>query len=165
MRHVSYLSFYESPVGLIRINTSDYDVLSIRFILEKEETERENLLSIKVKEELNLYFKGELTSFSFYNYLISGLEARVLEVVSHIPYGETITYKDIAKTLGNEEMISPVITVLNNNPCPILIPCHRVIESNEIHGSYNGILDVGEALTVRCELTIISRTYTTRRKS
>lgn len=136
MRHVSYLSFYESPIGLIRINTSDYDVLSIRFILEKEETERENRLSIKVKEELNLYFKGELTSFSFYNYLISGLEARVLEVVSHVPYGETITYKDIAKTLGNEEMVSPVITVLNNNPCPILIPCHRVIESKEINGSY-----------------------------
>lgn len=136
MRHVSYLSFYESPIGLIRINTSDYDVLSIRFILEKEETERENRLSIKVKEELNLYFKGELTSFSFYNYLISGLEKRVLEVVSHIPYGETLTYKDVARFLGNEEMTSPVITVLNENPCPILLPCHRVVADDTDIGSY-----------------------------
>ena len=133
--HVSYLSFYESPIGLIRINTSFYDVLSLTFIEEQTEEERENHLSIRVKEELDLYFKGELKSFSFYNYLISGLERRVLEVVSHIPYGETLTYKDIARFLGNEEMINPVIAVLNENPCPILIPCHRVIDDKTI-GSY-----------------------------
>ena len=135
MGHVSYLSFYESPIGIIRINTSFYDILSITFVEEQTEEERENRLSVRVKEELDLYFKGELKSFSFYNYLISGLEKRVLEVVSHIPYGETLTYKDVAKFLGNEEMTSPVITVLNENPCPILLPCHRVVADDGI-GSY-----------------------------
>ena len=135
MGHVSYLSFYESPIGIIRINTSFYDILSITFVEEQTEEERENRLSIRVKEELDLYFKGELKSFSFYNYLISGLEKRVLEVVSHIPYGETLTYKDVARFLGNEEMTSPVITVLNENPCPILLPCHRVVADDGI-GSY-----------------------------
>lgn len=135
MGHVSYLSFYESPIGIIRINTSFYDILSITFVEEQTEEERENRLSIRVKEELELYFKGELKSFSFYNYLISGLEKRVLEVVSHIPYGETLTYKDVARFLGNEEMTSPVITVLNENPCPILLPCHRVVADDGI-GSY-----------------------------
>ena len=136
MRHISYLSFYESPIGLIRINTSLYDVLSITFVEEQTEEERENRLSVRVKEELDLYFKGELKSFSFYNYLISGLEKRVLEVVSHIPYGETLTYKDVARFLGNEEMTSPVITVLNENPCPILLPCHRVVADDTDIGSY-----------------------------
>ena len=135
MGHISYLSFYESPIGIIRINTSFYDILSITFVEEQTEEERENRLSIRVKEELYLYFKGELKSFSFYNYLISGLEKRVLEVVSHIPYGETLTYKDVARFLGNEEMTSPVITVLNENPCPILLPCHRVVADEGI-GSY-----------------------------
>ena len=135
MGHVSYLSFYESPIGIIRINTSFYDILSITFVEEQTEEERENRLSIRVKKELDLYFKGELKSFSFYNYLISGLEKRVLEVVSHIPYGETLTYKDVARFLGNEEMTSPVITVLNENPCPILLPCHRVVADVGI-GSY-----------------------------
>ena len=135
MGHVSYLSFYKSPIGIIRINTSFYDILSITFVEEQTEEERENRLSIRVKEELDLYFKGELKSFSFYNYLISGLEKRVLEVVSHIPYGETLTYKDVARFLGNEEMTSPVITVLNENPCPILLPCHRVVADDGI-GSY-----------------------------
>ena len=132
MGHVSYLSFYESPIGIIRINTSFYDILSITFVEEQTEEERENRLSIRVKEELYLYFKGELKSFSFYNYLISGLEKRVLEVVSHIPYGETLTYKDVARFLGNEEMTSPVITVLNENPCPILLPCHSVVPDDGI---------------------------------
>ena len=135
MGHVSYLSFYESPIGIIRINTSFYDILSITFVEEQTEEERENRLSVRVKEELDLYFKGELKSFSFYNQLISGLEKRVLEVVSHIPYGETLTYKDVARFLGNEEMTSPVITVLNENPCPILLPCHRVVADDGI-GSY-----------------------------
>ena len=143
--HVSYLSFYESPIGLIRINTSFYDVLSLTFIEEQTEEERENHLSIRVKEELDSYFKGELKSFSFYNYLISGLERRVLEVVSHIPYGETLTYKDIARFLGNEEMINPVIAVLNENPCPILIPCHRVIDDKTI-GSYVSDIEKKEYL-------------------
>ena len=37
MRHVSYLSFYESPIGIIRINTGDYDIISITFVEEIEE--------------------------------------------------------------------------------------------------------------------------------
>ncbi len=129
MRHISYLSFYKSPLGIIRINTSDYDVLSITFV-KQEEIREENYLSIKVKKELELYFEGKLKSFSFYNYLISGLQREVLEIVSHIPYGETITYKEIAKKLGNEEIITPVVEAISTNPCPILIPSHRVINGN-----------------------------------
>ena len=144
--HISYLSFYESPIGLIRINTSNYDVLSIMFIEEQLEKEKENYLSIRVKEELDLYFKGKLTAFSFYNFLISGLERRVLEVVSHIPYGETLTYKDVARFLGDEEMTSPVIAVLNENPCPILLPCHRVVESNDNIGTYVSNIEKKEFL-------------------
>ena len=146
MRHVGYISFYESPIGIIRINTGDYDILSISFINEVEEKAKENRLSIRVKEELDLYFSGALTSFSFYNYLISGLEARVLEIVSHIPYGETMTYKDIARILGNEEITSPVIKILNENPCPILIPCHRVIEDKDKIGSYVSTIENKEYL-------------------
>ncbi len=145
MGHVSYLSFYKSPIGIIRINTSFYDILSITFVEEQTEEERENRLSIRVKEELDLYFKGELKSFSFYNYLISGLEKRVLEVVSHIPYGETLTYKDVARFLGNEEVVGPVITVLNENSCPIILPCHRVVDTDNI-GTYVSDIEKKEYL-------------------
>ena len=135
MRHISYLSFYDSPIGLIRINTSEYDILSITLVDEEDEGV-ENHLSIRVKNELDSYFKGELKSFSFYNYLVSGLQARVLEIVSHIPYGEVITYKEVAGMLGNEDVVSPVIKELLENPFPILLPCHRVIVDENDIGDY-----------------------------
>ena len=140
MRHISYLSFYESPIGLIRINTSDYAVLSISFV-DKEESSNENLLSKRIKKELELYFKGELESFSFYNYLLSGLEAKILEIVSHIPYGEVMTYKEIAKKMGNAGMEKVVMKVLEENPAPILLPCHRVIKDSNDIGTYVGSME------------------------
>ncbi len=137
MRHVSYLSFYESPIGIIRINTSDYDIISITFVDEIEE-HIENDLSIRIKNEIESYFKGELKSFSFYNYLISGLERRVMEIVCHIPYGQYMTYKEVAKELGDEEIISPVKKVLDNSSFPILLPSHRIINSLDDIGGFVG---------------------------
>ena len=137
MRHVSYLSFYESPIGIIRINTSDYDIISITFVDEIEE-HIENDLSIRIKNEIESYFKGELKSFSFYNYLISGLEKRVMEIVCHIPYGEFITYRDVARELGDEEVISPVKEVLDNSSFPIVLPSHRVVNSLDDIGGFVG---------------------------
>ena len=134
MRHVSYLSFYESPIGIIRINTGDYDIISITFVEEIDEG-KENDLSIRIKNEIESYFKGELKSFSFYNYLISGLE---MEIVCHIPYGEFITYRDVARELGDEEVISPVKEVLDNSSFPIVLPSHRVVNSLDDIGGFVG---------------------------
>ena len=137
MRHVSYLSFYESTIGIIRINTGDYDIISITFVEEIDEG-KENDLSIRIKNEIESYFKGELKSFSFYNYLISGLEKRVMEIVCHIPYGEFITYRDVARELGDEEVISPVKEVLDNSSFPVVLPSHRVVNSLDDIGGFVG---------------------------
>ena len=137
MRHVSYLSFYESPIGIIRINTGDYDIISITFVEEIDEG-KENDLSIRIKNEIESYFKGELKSFSFYNYLISGLEKRVMEIVCHIPYGEFITYRDVARELGDEEVISHVKEVLDNSSFPVVLPSHRVVNSLDDIGGFVG---------------------------
>lgn len=141
MRHISYLSFYESPIGIIRINTGDYDIISITFVEQIDEEFKENDLSIRIKEEIDSYFKGELKSFSFYNYLISGLERRVMEIVCHIPFGKFITYSEVAKELGNEEIVSPVKKVLDNSSFPILLPSHRVINSLDDIGEFVGGVD------------------------
>lgn len=137
MKHVSYLSFYVSPIGIIRINTGDYDVISITFVDDIDDG-IENDLSIRIKNELDAYFKGELKSFSFYNYLVAGLERKVMEIVCHIPYGEFMTYRDVARELGDENVISPVRKTLDNSSFPILLPSHRVIDSKENIGDYVG---------------------------
>ena len=55
-----------------------------------------------------------------------------------IPYGSTVTYKEIAKNIGNEKACRAVGSANNKNPIPIIIPCHRVIGTNGKLIGYRG---------------------------
>ena len=61
---------------------------------------------------------------------------RVYRVVLSIPLGETRTYKWVAKKAGSGLAYRAVGTILKNNPYPLIIPCHRVVKSNNILGEY-----------------------------
>ncbi len=61
---------------------------------------------------------------------------RVYRAILSIPLGEVRTYKWVAQRAGNKNAYRAVGTILKNNPCPLIIPCHRVIKSNNILGSY-----------------------------
>jgi methylated-DNA-[protein]-cysteine S-methyltransferase len=61
---------------------------------------------------------------------------KVLEVVSNIKKGKTLTYKEVARLSGNEKASRSVGNILNKNYNPN-IPCHRVIKSNGLIGGYN----------------------------
>ena len=61
---------------------------------------------------------------------------RVYQVILNIPLGEVRTYKWVAQRAGNKNAYRAVGTILKNNPCPLIIPCHRVIKSNNISGEY-----------------------------
>ncbi len=78
--------------------------------------------------ELDRYFKGELKTFNT-QVTIPGtaFQRAVYEVTLTIPYGQTRSYGDVAKLIGNPKAARAVGQALNKNPYPILIPCHRVI--------------------------------------
>ena len=61
-----------------------------------------------------------------------------MEIVCHIPYGEFITYRDVARELGDEEVISPVKEVLDNSSFPVVLPSHRVVNSLDDIGGFVG---------------------------
>ena len=61
---------------------------------------------------------------------------KVYRAVLGIPLGETRSYKWIAKKAGSAGAFRAVGTVLKNNPLPLIIPCHRVIKSNNTIGGY-----------------------------
>ena len=61
---------------------------------------------------------------------------KVYKVVLTIPVGEVRTYKWIAKRVGRPKAYRAVGQVLKNNPCPLIIPCHRVIKSSGKLGGY-----------------------------
>lgn len=69
---------------------------------------------------------------------LSPLQVQVLRAVSHIPYGNTASYKTIAEAIGRPRAFRFVGTTLARNPFPILIPCHRVIRSDGASGQFGG---------------------------
>lgn len=61
---------------------------------------------------------------------------KVYKVVSGIPPGEVRSYKWVAKKCGSPAAYRAVGTILKNNPCPLIIPCHRVVKSDNNIGGY-----------------------------
>ena len=63
-------------------------------------------------------------------------EEKVYTVVKKIPFGETRTYKWVAKKIGTSKASRAVGNALNKNPFPIIVPCHRVVDSKGSIGGY-----------------------------
>lgn len=71
----------------------------------------------------------------------SGMDSfarRVLKETCKVPYGKTRTYQAIADASGRPEAYRQVLSILNDNPIPIIIPCHRVVTNKSGLGGYVG---------------------------
>lgn len=86
------------------------------------------------------YFRGKEVNFDFPVDLSYGnaFEKKVWEITRSVSYGQIRTYRWIAKELGYPEAIKPVSNALRNNPLPIIIPCHRIVEGNYDQEGYYG---------------------------
>ena len=92
-----------------------------------------------VIEQLNQYFMGIRKQFDISLKLeMPAFYKKVLKEVSEIPYGQTFSYKNIARKLNNPRAYRAVANANAANPIPIIIPCHRVIQSNGGLGNYGG---------------------------
>ena len=92
-------------------------------------------------------FSGELKAFDLR--LVPEGTPFQLEVWCHlceIPYGETISYGELACRIGNAKASRAVGLANGSNPIPIIIPCHRVIGSNGKLTGYGGGLEIKENL-------------------
>jgi len=95
-------------------------------------SEEKNYISDMTAKCLREYFRGERINFDI-PIFPEGTEfqKKVWEITSRIPYGESMTYGDIAQSLGNKNLARAVGNALNKNPMLILIPCHRVVGASE----------------------------------
>ena len=93
--------------------------------------EKDTKLLLKAKKELEEYFAGKRKEFDLpLEQEGTEFQKKVWEALERIPYGETRTYKDVAKMVGNEKASRAIGMANNKNSIPIIIPCHRVIGSN-----------------------------------
>nr|WP_047307974.1 methylated-DNA--[protein]-cysteine S-methyltransferase [Rhodopseudomonas palustris] len=67
----------------------------------------------------------------------SAFQRRVYDIARSIPAGKTLTYGDIAKQLGGVELSREVGQALGRNPCPIIVPCHRVLAAGDKPGGFS----------------------------
>lgn len=149
-----YSSELETPLGQMFAMASEVGVCLLAFM------DRENLtqevqtiqsrlkgsiriqksdLIIALESELQHYFQQTIHTFKTpLHYVGSLFQEQVWKQLAHIPYGQTRSYADIALALGNPKAMRAVGNANASNPLPIVLPCHRVIQSNGSLGGYNG---------------------------
>lgn len=149
-----YTSTYKSPIGNLLIASKDNKLVGLwmesqKYYLSnfKEEiVEMENLeILVKTKKWLDRYFNGEKPKINELEISPIGSEFRksVWEILKSIPYGEVITYNDIAKELAKQKGIKKMSAqavggAVGHNPISIIIPCHRVVSTNGSLTGYAG---------------------------
>ncbi|MCD4703886.1 MAG: MGMT family protein [Methanosarcinaceae archaeon] len=93
-------------------------------------------------QDILQYLKGDDVDFFRYSLDLSPLtefEQEVLQQTRRIPYGQTITYSELAGRVGRPKATRAVGQALAKNPYPIVIPCHRVVARSGLGGYAGGI--------------------------
>ena len=100
-----------------------------------------------VKLQLQAYFKGELKKFDV-PLAPEGtvFQQKVWQALRNIPYGELVSYKTIAETIGNPKAVRAVGAANGKNPLPVIVPCHRVIGSDGSLTGFGGGLQTKQQL-------------------
>lgn len=145
-----YRKIIDSPIGKIEIIEENDKITEINILkdiktrnIEQEDTK----LLTETEKQLKEYFLGKRTKFTIpLNPKGTVFMKKVWDELLNIPYGEVRTYKEIAEKIGNKNASRAVGMANHKNPIPIIIPCHRVIGSNNKLVGYALGLDVKQYL-------------------
>jgi methylated-DNA-[protein]-cysteine S-methyltransferase len=143
----SFYDTFESPIGILYLICAGKNLCGIDFqnpagVLRKGKSPP------LFKKELKEYFESGREEFTQKIAFMSGteFEKAVWHALTEIPYGETRTYKWLAEKIGKPNACRAVGQALSRNPMPVIIPCHRVIESDGSLGGYSGGIDIKRRL-------------------
>ena len=142
-----YYYIYSTPAGSITISANENAITGVDFGKAEAGVQKETELIKKAYLQLSEYFEGKRRKFDLplepYG---TEFQRKVWSALRAIPYGETRSYKQIAKLAGNENACRAVGMANNKNPIPIFIPCHRVIGADGSLVGYGGGIAVKEML-------------------
>lgn len=138
-------------MGWIRIQESRGRVIRLEFVnISNDEINQsgdDSPLLTEAFRQLEEYFRGERKNFDLPLELHgTDFQRRVWQELLKIPYGETVSYKNIAERVGNPYAARAVGMANHNNPIAIIVPCHRVIGADGRLGGYAGGVDFKVAL-------------------
>lgn len=111
------------------------------FIEQDDETIRET------KKQIDEYLQGERKVFNIPLLLLgTDFQKQVWEELLRVAYGETASYSDLAKRIGNPSAVRAVASANGANAIALIVPCHRIIESNGGLGGFGGGIAVKKRL-------------------
>jgi len=136
-------SYFDSPISWLELSAANNFLKEIRFLDVKPDlsSQTKDDFMRKVAMELDEYFNGRRKKFTIpMNPDGTAFQQQVWNELKNIPYGQTRTYGEMAKNLGDSKKVRAVGKANGSNPIPIIIPCHRVIGAdNSLVGYAGGI--------------------------
>ena len=120
----------KTAIGNLKITCDDSQIMKIE-MTEENENKNLNKIQIEIKNKFADYFngKGLLDDLSI-KIKATPFREKVYKELLKVPYGKTVTYKDLALRINNPKAARAVGSAMKNNPLPFVIPCHRVVGTN-----------------------------------
>ena len=147
---VEFYNIYKTKIGSILIKEENEKIVQIKIIKEEKETLAKKQETALIKEaylQIQEYLEQKRRKFTL-PLLLKGtnFQMKVWQALRTIPYGETRSYEEIAKQIGNSKAARAVGMANHNNPILIVVPCHRVIGKNNKLVGFGAGLEVKQAL-------------------
>lgn len=137
-----YYTYYQSPIGLLKITASNHVINAIVFVDEATALTEGSMLTPLLQqciEQLIEYFNGVRRDFSLpIHQEGTTFQCTVWSELLNISFGKTISYLDLAKRLGNPKVIRAAASTNGKNNICIVVPCHRVVGNNNNLVGYSG---------------------------
>ncbi len=147
---MTYHADLHTPVGWIRVTTTNSHIIGIEFLPDSSFREIPNdppPILQEAMHQLQEYFSGKRFAFDLPLQLEgTPFQKKVWHALQTIPYGTTISYRQLAERVGNARAFRAVGNANRKNPIPIIIPCHRVIQTNGQLGGYSSGTKIKEQL-------------------
>ena len=166
MEKVFYSYFLSAFLGKVFVASTEKGVCMVDFLTSEKkflkylkakfpgEVAKDEKKNRKVIAQLKRYLKGELKRFDCpLDLRGSPFQKKVWSQLCKIPYGKTRSYQDVAKAIGHPRAFRAVGNANGSNTVPLIVPCHRVIESNGGLGGY------GQGLKAKKELLDLEKAH------
>ena len=149
---MQFIAHYHSPLGNILLASDDIGLAGLWFEkqryyalrLDSEHEEKETEIIAMTRKWLDIYFSGQEPDFTLPLHITgSPFQKEVSRIMCSIPYGETMTYGEIASRIASGRGIGKMSSravggAVGHNPISIIVPCHRVVGANGNLTGYGG---------------------------
>jgi methylated-DNA-[protein]-cysteine S-methyltransferase len=145
----------DSPVGDLFVASTERGLCRISYTVEGQDEAVARVFGARVlrmpldevRRELDEYFEGRRREFDVsIDLRVAPFHEAVLAELARVPYGQTDTYGHLAALVGRPKAARAVGTVMNRNPIPIVLPCHRIVGANGSLTGYGGGLPAKKLL-------------------